>query len=116
METNLLRAFGEMWARTLDFSGRTRRASYWGAMLLCLVISFILGMVWAYADLIFSLFACVPTVAMSVRRLHDTGRRGFWLLLALVPLGGIVVLVMLLMDSEGANRYGPSPKYGNVPF
>lgn len=116
METNPLRAFAEMWVRTLDVSGRTRRSAYWGATIIALVISLILGFVASYADYVFSIFCAIPMLTMAIRRLHDTGRRGWWLLLALVPFGGIAVFVMLLMDSEGANRYGDSPKYGKVPF
>ena len=53
----------------------------------------------------------VPTLAVSVRRLHDTGRSGWWMLLSLVPFGGIVLLVFDCLDSEpGPNRFGPSPK------
>lgn len=50
--------------------------------------------------------------AVSVRRLHDTGRSGWWLLIGLIPLAGaIVLLVFLCTDSEpGPNRFGPSPK------
>lgn len=116
METNIFKAFLEMWARAFDFSGRTRRAAYWGAFVLTIAISLILGVLFPYADLIFSLLAAIPTLAMAVRRLHDIDKRGWWLLLSLIPLGGIAVFIMLLIDSDGANRFGDSPKYGKVPF
>jgi uncharacterized membrane protein YhaH (DUF805 family) len=47
-----------------------------------------------------------------VRRLHDTGRPGWWILIGLIPLvGGIVLLVFAVSDSQpGSNEYGPSPK------
>jgi len=58
----------------------------------------------------------VPSLAVSVRRLHDTGRSGFWLLLAFVPLiGGLVLLVFEALDSQpGDNQYGPNPKTAGV--
>ena len=54
----------------------------------------------------------IPSIAVGVRRLHDTGRSGWWLLIALIPLvGAIVLLVFTVQDSEaGANSYGPNPK------
>jgi uncharacterized membrane protein YhaH (DUF805 family) len=55
----------------------------------------------------------LPSVAVGVRRLHDTGRSGWWLLIGLIPLvGAVVLIVFFCTDSErGPNRWGPSPKY-----
>jgi hypothetical protein len=67
----------------------------------------------------------LPALAVSVRRLHDTGRSGAWILLGLIPFGGIVTLVFTCMDSQPhPNQYGPSPKpgapgwaaYGQQPY
>jgi uncharacterized membrane protein YhaH (DUF805 family) len=54
----------------------------------------------------------VPSIAVTVRRLHDTGRSGWWILISLVPvIGWIVLLVFMLTDSQpGSNQYGPNPK------
>lgn len=116
MATNPFGAFLEMWVRAFDFSGRTRRAAYWGAAIIALVISLILGFLFPYADVIFSILAAIPMLSMAVRRLHDIDKRGWWILLGLIPFGGIALLVLLLMDSDGANRFGDSPKYGKVPL
>ena len=52
-----------------------------------------------------------PFVSATVRRLHDTNRSGWWVLLSFVPLGGIVLLVWTIMDgTPGPNDYGPDPK------
>lgn len=53
----------------------------------------------------------VPSLAVTVRRLHDTGRSGWWWFIGLVPfVGGIVLLVLTLLDSTPDNQYGPNPK------
>ncbi|MBS5144865.1 MAG: DUF805 domain-containing protein [Butyricicoccus pullicaecorum] len=115
METNPIRAFAEMWTHTFDFSGRTRRTSYWGAVVVNFLVTFLLDFI-PYANIVYMVVSILPGIAMSVRRLHDINWSGWWLLVALIPFGGIFVLVLLLMDSTGANRFGDSPKYGKVPF
>jgi uncharacterized membrane protein YhaH (DUF805 family) len=106
------------------FSGRARRREYWFFALFNFIISlvlvaldFLFGTIdpQAGAGLLSGLYALavlIPSLAVSVRRLHDTGRSGWWLLIALVPLiGAIVLLVFFVTDSEaGANQYGPNPK------
>jgi uncharacterized membrane protein YhaH (DUF805 family) len=53
----------------------------------------------------------IPSLAVSVRRLHDTGRSGWWILLGIIPLLGLVVLFFAAQDSQpGDNQYGPNPK------
>ncbi|HUF51616.1 MAG TPA: DUF805 domain-containing protein [Longimicrobiales bacterium] len=61
---------------------------------------------------IYALAVLIPGIAVSVRRLHDTGRSGWWLLIGLIPLiGAIVLLVFMLSDSAaGDNQWGPNPK------
>ncbi|MDG5495728.1 DUF805 domain-containing protein [Niveispirillum sp. BGYR6] len=62
--------------------------------------------------LIYSLALFIPSLAVGIRRLHDSGRSGWWTLICLVPLlGAIVLIVFYCMDSEAAdNQYGPNPK------
>jgi uncharacterized membrane protein YhaH (DUF805 family) len=61
---------------------------------------------------VFVLATFIPTLAVTVRRLHDTNRSGWWVLLEFVPIvGGLVLLVFMMLDSQpGANRFGPNPK------
>ena len=61
---------------------------------------------------IYSLAVLIPSIAVAVRRLHDTGRSAWWLLIVLLPLvGAIVLLVFMVLDSEpGSNDYGANPK------
>ena len=106
------------------FSGRARRKEYWFFFLFniifIIVLSFIdviIGTYNAQANIgllsgIYTLAVVIPGIAVSVRRLHDTDRSGWWILIGLIPiLGGIVILIFMLLDSQpGANQYGPNPK------
>jgi uncharacterized membrane protein YhaH (DUF805 family) len=110
-----------------DFSGRARRKEYWFFVLFNIIISVVLtvcdvfmGTYSAAANIgiltaIYTLAVLIPGIAVSVRRLHDTGRSGWWLLIVLVPLiGALVLLIFMLIDSHpGQNAYGPSPKTGD---
>ena len=106
------------------FSGRARRSEYWFFVLfafLAYLIAAVLGVaapsVGRLLMLVVMLGLFLPGLAVSVRRLHDTGRPGWWLLINLVPFGGIVTLVFTCLDSEPhPNRYGPSPKPGVAGF
>jgi uncharacterized membrane protein YhaH (DUF805 family) len=61
---------------------------------------------------LYSLATLIPSIAVTTRRLHDTGRSGWWQLIALLPLvGAIILLVFLVSDGEAnPNQYGPNPK------
>ncbi|MDD1793107.1 DUF805 domain-containing protein [Enterovibrio sp. ZSDZ42] len=98
------------------FSGRARRKEYWMFILFYLIFSIaltivdqILGSV--FLSLIFSLVLLIPSISLTARRLHDTGRSGWWQLIVLIPLvGAIVMLVFLVQDSHEDNIYGANPK------
>ena len=109
------------------FSGRARRSEYWFFFLWYLIISIgcaildsVIGTRTAQGvGLIGGLYALallIPSLAVAVRRLHDTGRTGWWLLILFIPvIGALVILVFTLLDSQpGDNEYGPSPKPGNA--
>lgn len=107
------------------FSGRARRSEYWYFFLFTCLIAFALaaaGLAIAagtggpptlaryFIDL-FSVLILLPSLAVSVRRLHDIGMSGWWVLLNLVPFGGLVLLYFFCQDSAiGPNEYGPNPK------
>jgi uncharacterized membrane protein YhaH (DUF805 family) len=107
-----------------EFSGRSRRKEYWMFALfnmLIFVVLEILGVVLRENALgkvilgllfIYALAILIPGLAVTVRRLHDTGKSGWMILLGLIPIiGGIIVLVFTVLDSTpGANEYGPNPK------
>lgn len=102
------------------FSGRARRSEYWWFALFAVIVGVVLeGLLAATKSPIFGiLFAVfwlaiiIPTLAVTVRRLHDTGRSGWWYFIILVPfIGGLVLFVFTLMDSQPQqNQFGPSPK------
>jgi uncharacterized membrane protein YhaH (DUF805 family) len=100
------------------FSGRARRKEYWLFFLFNIIIDLVLGVIERSAGGpgvlggIYSLVVLIPSIAVSVRRLHDTDRSGWWLLIGLIPLiGTIVLLVFMVQDSQpGENQYGPNPK------
>jgi uncharacterized membrane protein YhaH (DUF805 family) len=106
------------------FSGRARRAEYWYFALYYLIFYAVLCVVDVVTGTydtksamgllsgLYALILIIPSLAVSVRRLHDTGRSGWWLLISFLPLVGfIVLLVFFCQDSHpGANQYGPNPK------
>jgi uncharacterized membrane protein YhaH (DUF805 family) len=108
----------------LVFEGRARRKEYWFFILFNILIGIGLAIIdnmtgtlnpetgTGLLSGIYSLAVLIPTIAVAIRRLHDTDRSGWWLLLAFVPLiGGLVLLVFFVLDgTPGSNRFGPSPK------
>jgi uncharacterized membrane protein YhaH (DUF805 family) len=99
------------------FSGRARRKEYWMYFLFNIIIGICIAIVDAvvhvgFLQLIYSLALLIPSLAVAVRRLHDTGKSGWWLLIGLVPFAGVIILIVLFcLDSEpGTNAYGPNPK------
>jgi uncharacterized membrane protein YhaH (DUF805 family) len=108
----------------LVFEGRARRKEYWYFVLFNILAGITLGIIdnvtgtlnpetgMGLLSGLYSLAVLIPTIAVSIRRLHDTDRSGWWLLIALIPLiGGLVLLVFFVLDgTPGTNQYGPNPK------
>ncbi len=102
------------------FSGRARRKEYWMFLLFSMLIAIGIGIIEGIIGspgiigLLYSFAVLIPSLAVSVRRLHDTDRSGWWLLVAFVPfIGGLVLLVFMLLDSTpGQNSFGANPKEG----
>jgi uncharacterized membrane protein YhaH (DUF805 family) len=106
------------------FDGRARRSEYWYyvlfytlAILALIVVDRVTGTLNADAGIgllsgLFALGTLVPSLAVAVRRLHDTNRSGWWVLIGAIPIiGDIVLIVFTVQDSQpGANRFGPNPK------
>lgn len=101
----------------VDFTGRARRKEYWMFTLVNVIISLVLAIIdnlltIGLLGLLYSLAMLLPSLGAGVRRLHDTGRSGWWLLIGIIPLiGWIVLIVFLATDGERQpNAYGPDPK------
>ena len=125
--------FGEavksFWSHYSKFKGRSRRSEYWWIQLFLVLTNlavaaidlalmdgdvdrFIANGGGGIVGLIWILVTIVPALAVLVRRLHDTGKTGWWALIGFVPLiGGIVLLVFTVLDSDaGENKFGVSAK------
>ncbi|WP_013630675.1 DUF805 domain-containing protein [Rubinisphaera brasiliensis] len=132
-----MRDYLQAWSRSFNFSGRARRREFWiftlGNVFVFAIVVFatvvILDLLGAerpiplkaivYTTNGFPLLTLTPTIAVTVRRLHDTGRSG-WLILSLLlpPIGTVVMLYFLMQNSEPReNEYGPCPKvrYSEMP-
>lgn len=111
-----------------EFSGRARRKEYWMFALMNFLISILISIVGAVIgdtdgliavslSGVYALFIFIPSLAVTVRRLHDTNKSGWWILISLVPLiGGLVLLIFMVIDSDpNENAYGPNPKLAPEP-
>ncbi|HEY9626597.1 MAG TPA: DUF805 domain-containing protein [Coleofasciculaceae cyanobacterium] len=101
------------------FSGRARRKEYWYFVLFNFLISFGLGLIDGLIGLtvgdsglgllggLYSLAVLIPSIAVGVRRLHDTGRSGWWLLIGIIPIIGTIILIVFLASGTqpGPNQY-----------
>lgn len=106
------------------FGGRSRRKEYWFFLLFSMIISAALTIIDVVVGTfssssgigllsgIYSLAVLIPSIAVSVRRLHDIDRTGWWILISLVPIIGTIVLVVFAVQdgTTGSNQHGSNPK------
>ncbi|MFE7841761.1 DUF805 domain-containing protein [Streptomyces sp. NPDC057474] len=109
--------FVEVLKKYVVFSGRARRQEYWMFTLIASLIYLglvVLGLAMdtEVPELVFVAAIFLPSLAVSVRRLHDIGRSGWWVLIGLVPcVGSIVTIIFMATEGQrGENQYGPDPK------
>lgn len=116
--------YGAAWNKYADFSGRARRKEYWYFVLFNLII--VMALVYVDVSIgainyetgfglmsgVFYLVALIPTLAVLVRRLHDTGRSGWWFFVYFIPLVGPFILFFFLIQGgqSGFNDHGPDPR------
>ncbi|HHR6081237.1 TPA: DUF805 domain-containing protein [Providencia alcalifaciens] len=112
-----------------NFEGRARRKEYWMFTLVNMIIIMVLyaliiasvdyttgemgglGMIAGILLGIYALATIVPSIAVSVRRLHDTEKSGWWYLISFIPFGAFVLLVFMCLEgTKGDNRFGTDPK------
>ena len=111
-----------VWKKYAVFSGRATRSEYWYFTLVNVLIDAVLQILryaitsaavsLSYIVLIYAVAVLIPTLAVSVRRLHDTNRSGWWVLIGFIPfIGALVLIYFFVQDSTpGANQHGPNPK------
>ena len=99
------------------FSGRARRKEYWMFFLFNFIIASVLGVVGGLVGsqiigTLYDVAVLIPSIAVFVRRLHDTGRSGWWWFIALIPIIGWIVLLLYMVEDGnlGQNQYGTNPK------
>ena len=113
-------------SKYVDFTGRARRSEYWWFFLFNIGVSIVASILdaiigtrsgnFGLLEGLAGLALLLPGLAAGARRLHDTSRSGWWLLIGLIPcIGTIVLIVFFVQDSHGDNTYGPSPKAGAQP-
>ena len=102
-----------------NFAGRARRAEYWWFTLANIIAIIVLALLMAAVKIfivlyvIYALALIIPSIAVTIRRLHDTDKSGWWILIGLVPfVGGLILLVLMCIDStRGTNQWGTAEKY-----
>jgi len=108
--------------KAFEFKGRSCRAEYWYFFLFNIIAGIVLAIVDSIIGTghigqsgllssIYTLIALIPGIAVSIRRMHDTDRSGWWVLLPLIPLIGFIVFLIFAAQrgTAGNNRFGPSP-------
>jgi uncharacterized membrane protein YhaH (DUF805 family) len=119
----------EVFRKYATFDGRARRAEYWYFALFNLIFSSVLGVLDGIVRSnsssastvgllggLYSLAVLIPSIAVGVRRLHDTGRSGWWMLIGFIPLIGAIWLLVYFVEegTAGPNQYGADPKAGQA--
>lgn len=112
-------ALKSFFSRYTDFKGRSSRSEYWWPQLAFFLVGIVIGVLTAVVGEtvgnillgIFYLVILIPGIAISIRRLHDLDKSGWWLLIALIPLIGALVLLFFFVQrgTVGGNRFGEDP-------
>ncbi|VWX58107.1 conserved hypothetical protein [Burkholderiales bacterium 8X] len=109
-EMTLQQAVSTCFAKYVDFSGRASRSEYWWFALAYVVLALVAGFIHQIVYAIVVLAFLLPLITAGARRLHDVGRSGWWLLIGLIPLVGLVLLYFMVQPSQPeSNPFGPPP-------
>lgn len=104
----------------LGFTGRARRKEFWMFFLINICVIVVLSIIDRIIGIqllsgLYGLAILLPAIAVGIRRLHDIGKSGWFMLLALVPLANLYLIYLFTIDSvPGSNEYGPNPKEGEM--
>lgn len=117
---NIQEAVVSVFRNYANFNGRAARSEYWWFALFSFLVSAVLSVIDGSGMLpaVWSLVVLLPTLAVGARRLHDIDRSGWWLLIMLIPLIGLVVLIWFFVTrgNDGPNRFGADPLGANGAF
>jgi len=100
-----------------DFNGRARRKEYWMFVLVNVILAVVVGIVAGmikqpWISSLLGLALLLPGLGVGARRLHDIGKSGWFMLIALIPVVGLYLIYLLAQEGErGSNAYGPDPKH-----
>ena len=103
-----------------DFDGRARRAEFWWFVLVYFIISLVLAAIQGLLGLgslltgLLAVGLLLPNLGVAVRRLHDIGRSGWWILIGFIPIVGWILLIYWYVQpgTSGPNEFGADPKAG----
>ena len=118
-----MKGFVDYWKNFFNFKDRTTRKDYWMAVLFIFLISFVIGLIFpgttettsntfnyqaSTVSSIWSLITLIPSFAVTVRRLHDINKSGWWVLIELVPIVGLIVMLVFVCSKsvDTDNKYG----------
>ena len=111
---NFIESIQTCYKKFFDFSGRASKSEFWWFQLYVIIIY---GMTFVFQGdlvLVFSILVIaniIPAYAAAVRRLHDTDKSGWFVLISFIPIIGLFIIFLLIGDgSKGKNRFGPKPK------
>ncbi len=106
-----------------NFSGRDTKAQFWWFILGVVIIAVVLNLlgeaspVFATLSVLFTIAVLLPSIGATTRRLHDTGRSGWWQVIQLIPFAGLAVIIYFTVQpsNPGLNAYGPEPGSDETP-
>lgn len=124
-QVGFIDAIGLFFKNYVNFQGRSSRGAYWWYFLFSIVLGFILGFIDGFMGAVepntglgllgglFSLATLIPGIALGVRRLHDTGKSGWWILIYFTIIGILVLIFFFAQPGERSeNKYGPDQEAG----
>lgn len=115
---NYEKANTQVLKKTFDYSSRATRSEFWFFQLAIFLIMFVISLFMGDGSdtqdalLIIAILAIIPTISATVRRLHDTGRSGWWILISFLPIIGVIVLLVFMIQKTHpeANQWGEVPE------
>ena len=111
---NFIESLQTCYKKFFDFSGRASKSEYWWFQLYNTILYILTFVFQNDLALLFSILVIanlIPVFAAGVRRVHDSNKSGWWILISFVPIAGLYIFVLLITDgSKGKNRFGSKPK------